>query len=944
MPLFSESGESFRLNLNWRPIAGPELPSTSKQLTRSLFELYLPMACCLLIVWLSTRSGASYPISGYRLGPPLQSIGAQSTAGTARLLVDYPQPQRDEILDLLFKPSYGASLQHLKVEIGGDAQISCGIEASPMRAPPGSTENDFNRGYEHWLMSEARRRSPSIELLALVYAWPAWINPNGTTPYANARTEQNAADYVTGWLDGVKASHNLTIDWVGIWNEQSYTISYIETLRKTLDAGGHTATKIVASDRNWEPIASDYLNNAALRSSVDALTQHYPHCNATTGKPGAENPCSHDKHSSNVNALRAHSQYGVLLATTEDYSCWTDSLGAGVWAQEINSQYIGGNITMVSAWHLISSFYSTVAFWNEGLMNAVQPWSGHYTVSPTIWATAHTTQFTRRGMRYLPQGFGSGALVSGGTFVSFYDPAEKDLSIVIETSGPGIATFCAHNCNGACAFNAASVSQNVTFTLADIGLKNDATTLVMWRTRLGLNISDAHVFAHLPDVEIQSGAVTIVVEPDAIYTLSTIRKATKAGGRNRRIPPSAAFTLPYSDTFESSLPPQLGKYWSGMSSGAFEVALSNTTAENLVLRQSVVKRACCNFIEKLDGPLPLSIIGSSSWVNIGASISVAIPDERSFALFGVRTKFRARSFFQGGLGKPSGIFIAIDGHGWQVLPSIEVAANGLNWPPLPASGCLANGSFPEAGSGVWRSLQLTAMNRTLRYSIDGAPAQELALPPTIATGSGFVSIASSYSAVEFDNFTVQQVLEASTLVPASRCDTKAAEGQQLVIVGCGEPAANAGARWDMPNASKGIAGAIVLRSNFSLCLSRVEPLATASEEVKWNATAFGAPTSPPTPPPTPPGAATRVVLAACAAGDSLQQWLFDTQRGSIAAPHGGGLTMGSDDAGSFAPVTYTSKPTVVYWSPDLGYIHSSSNNPMACNCVAVCGSSSFLER
>jgi hypothetical protein len=46
----------------------------------------------------------------------LNSVGAQSTAGTARLLYDYPEAQRSEILDLLFKPNYGASFQHLKVE------------------------------------------------------------------------------------------------------------------------------------------------------------------------------------------------------------------------------------------------------------------------------------------------------------------------------------------------------------------------------------------------------------------------------------------------------------------------------------------------------------------------------------------------------------------------------------------------------------------------------------------------------------------------------------------------------------------------------------------------------------------------------------------------------------------------------------------------------------
>ena len=58
----------------------------------------------------------TYPVDGSAMGVALNSIGAQSSAGTARLLYDYPVQQRSEILDCLFKPNYGASFQHLKVE------------------------------------------------------------------------------------------------------------------------------------------------------------------------------------------------------------------------------------------------------------------------------------------------------------------------------------------------------------------------------------------------------------------------------------------------------------------------------------------------------------------------------------------------------------------------------------------------------------------------------------------------------------------------------------------------------------------------------------------------------------------------------------------------------------------------------------------------------------
>ena len=111
-----------------------------------------------------------YTVDGSALSFPLHSIGAQSTAGTARLLQDYPADQRSDVLDLLFLPNFGASLQHLKVELGGDSQISCGAEASPMRSED-PADDDFNRGYDWWLMKDAKRRNPDIVLLGLVYAW-----------------------------------------------------------------------------------------------------------------------------------------------------------------------------------------------------------------------------------------------------------------------------------------------------------------------------------------------------------------------------------------------------------------------------------------------------------------------------------------------------------------------------------------------------------------------------------------------------------------------------------------------------------------------------------------------------------------------------------------------------------------------------------------------------
>lgn len=54
--------------------------------------------------------------------------GALSAGASSRLLWDYVEPSRSQVLDYLFNVSFGASLHMLKLEIGGDGQSTDGTE------------------------------------------------------------------------------------------------------------------------------------------------------------------------------------------------------------------------------------------------------------------------------------------------------------------------------------------------------------------------------------------------------------------------------------------------------------------------------------------------------------------------------------------------------------------------------------------------------------------------------------------------------------------------------------------------------------------------------------------------------------------------------------------------------------------------------------------------
>jgi Glycosyl hydrolase family 59 len=182
------------------------------------------------------------PVAGRATGRVFDGVGAISGGGgNSRFLIDYPAAQRSAILDYLFTPGYGASLQVLKVEIGGDANSTDGSEASVEHS---QGVVDCNAGYEWWLMGQAKARNPNIKLYALPWAAPGWTG---------SFWSQATIGYVVQWLACAR-QHGLTIDYVaGNQNEAPYVKSWTESLRSALDLAGFSGTQIVMSDDGDTP-------------------------------------------------------------------------------------------------------------------------------------------------------------------------------------------------------------------------------------------------------------------------------------------------------------------------------------------------------------------------------------------------------------------------------------------------------------------------------------------------------------------------------------------------------------------------------------------------------------------------------------------------------------------------------------------------------------------
>src|ERR1035437_6361424 len=154
--------------MNRRRITGAPGP---RRVFALLAGLALAMTSALVVVAAPARAATTgITVNGAGTGRTFDGIGAISGGGgNSRLLSDYPAAQQQQILDYLFEPGYGADLQILKVEIGGDTNSTDGSESS-IEHSRGSV--DCNAGYEWQLMLQAKALNPGIKFYGLSWGAP----------------------------------------------------------------------------------------------------------------------------------------------------------------------------------------------------------------------------------------------------------------------------------------------------------------------------------------------------------------------------------------------------------------------------------------------------------------------------------------------------------------------------------------------------------------------------------------------------------------------------------------------------------------------------------------------------------------------------------------------------------------------------------------------------
>ena len=461
---------------------------------RSIIILSALCCVCLSFPSLAKEKPQDVRIKNALAGKRFDGIGAVNGGGaTSVLLKDYPEPQKSQIMDLVFKPMFGASVSTMLVEIPGDGNSTQGSMPSHSHY---QGDSNFERGYMWWVMEEAVKRNPTLTLDATAWSAPAWVGSFWT---------DQMVDYYISWLQGLREVHGLELDALGCHNEKGWDADFAKHLRRAMNERGFKDVKLHGFG-NWGRTKLEFLprmlEDPEFADALDIICAH----------TFSEIPLSPEQRKA-IEAL------GKPLWNSEEhiYRKGFDCLITIV--KCFNENYIVSGATKVVNWYDIGAVYPLEPYSQDPpMILAHEPWSGYYVVREALWGYAHYGQFTRLGWQYVDEGCTK--LDGGGSMCMLRDPATDDYSIIIETKD-------------------AKTPQTVRVMLPK-GLSSDR--LCVWLS------NEREQFIRQADLRPRGRTLVLDLQPGSVYSFSTTRGQMK--GSFEDIPVSKPFPIPYEDGFE----------------------------------------------------------------------------------------------------------------------------------------------------------------------------------------------------------------------------------------------------------------------------------------------------------------------------------------------------------------------------------------------------------
>ena len=788
--------------------------ASSSSMPRPPLSLALALALSLSLAQLPRASRAqtpttySLPATSASAGRPWAGIGAWAGGGAAKLLYDYDDARREEMLQFLFAPNDGAALQALGIEIGGDGFGGWAAEACAIKFA--DDDMDVRRGTQLWLAAQARRINPAIVLYAVPFSWPHWMRQSSPdSPFGPTEDEAaTVAQYVVDWLTAAKAVWALDFDLVGVWHSpgRAFTADdegqplYVTKLAELLANARATLprTVILCSDGDWSCATYAAANPDTFLPLVAAF-------GAAGISPGAD-----------AAALGNLSANAVPL-----WSTGYDSVGIAVsssaisFASMVNNASVFGGLTGHLTVPLASGSYYLGPHWNEGVVQASSPWSGYWFATAFAWAIAHTSRFVPTGpgagdWRIAAPNTGlagdlTGLLSGGGSFVfAWATTGVPHFSIIVAkdasaTQGDGVTPEAA------------------TFVLPpELASQWRGTTVTVVTSEYKFDVGadggpgNQTLFERSSVLVGDSGQIAVTLWKHSHVTITSLPNGDAAKGSYARPPAPTAFPANWSTSFmfvgefaecDESGP---ARFFVDLA-GSFECVLDRDWGTpEYVLRQATFEAP----ISRWRDTRPHTIVGDAQWTDVDLRVTFLLPWATDAALFGVRATSWNASQSEATMQALPGVWVFVNTTGWGVVQALTDAS--LSHPYA----FRAHAAGAGVASGAWHKVRVVARGDALVVAFDGVLAGRVDVPfsagfPT----AGYVALGTG----GYEEFVLFNDLAVSAL--ASTCSAVPPEGAQAFIDQCAAGAP--GQRFTFAaSADRAPSGSFALAANSSLCLEQ----------------------------------------------------------------------------------------------------------------------------
>jgi glucuronoarabinoxylan endo-1,4-beta-xylanase len=174
----------------------------------------------------SARSTGSVDWS--RSAQQIDGFGASAAFHMAQNLRNFPEPQRTQVLDLLFSRIKGAGLSIVRNYVGDGGSWGSPVNGpAPSIAPQEGVWNWTGDEEELWIMREAGARG-CTRYMSTVWSPPAWMKDNNNVIGGRLRRDKYRAfaEYLSMYVRGYKEHHGIEIYAISPANEPDVTVKY----------------------------------------------------------------------------------------------------------------------------------------------------------------------------------------------------------------------------------------------------------------------------------------------------------------------------------------------------------------------------------------------------------------------------------------------------------------------------------------------------------------------------------------------------------------------------------------------------------------------------------------------------------------------------------------------------------------------------------------------